>query len=340
MSPGAAGDFAYGDGVLMYPGTDVQFPDQDRGINGPVSTVQLANFRRGLQDHLYLTMARSLHLDATVDELLGTLVTRVFSDTNEAAPVAFAQTGNAFEAARQRIGREISAKLTPPSLPDAGIVNGASYAAALAPGAIVSLFGTALAGSTDQAQTVPLPLQLSDVQLLVNGVAAPLFYASARQINAQLPFDLVAGPAELEVISSAGTATATATIAAAGPGTFARNAQGNGPGAILHGIRMLPVTDSDPAEAGEIISIYGLGAVDPALPAGVAAPVPTPTAVVKPGVTIGGRPADVRFAGLAPGFVGLYQVNAVIPDGTQPGAQDVVISLGGVTGNAVTVAVK
>lgn len=110
-APGAAGDFAYGDGVLMYPGTDVQFPDQDRGIQGPVSTIQLANFRRGLEDHLYLTMARALGLNATVDELAETLAARVFSETTADAPVAFAQTGDAYEAARLRLANEITTAL-------------------------------------------------------------------------------------------------------------------------------------------------------------------------------------------------------------------------------------
>jgi hypothetical protein len=62
------GAFAYGDGVLIYPGLDVLHPEEDRGVAGPVSTVQLANYRRGLQDHLYLTLARKAGLDALVDE--------------------------------------------------------------------------------------------------------------------------------------------------------------------------------------------------------------------------------------------------------------------------------
>ena len=52
------GEFANGDGVLLFPGTDRLHPAEDRGIAGPIGTVQLANLRRGLQDHLYLTLAR------------------------------------------------------------------------------------------------------------------------------------------------------------------------------------------------------------------------------------------------------------------------------------------
>lgn len=106
-----SGSFAYGDGVLLYPGTDLMFPDQDRGIAGPISTIQLANFRRGLQDHLYLTLARSLGLAATVDETVAAIVPKVFSDTAADAPVGFAQTGTAFETARYRLGADIAAAL-------------------------------------------------------------------------------------------------------------------------------------------------------------------------------------------------------------------------------------
>ena len=55
-----------GDGVLMYPGEESVHPEEDRGLLGPCSTVQLANLRRGLQDHLYLTLARKLGLEAEV----------------------------------------------------------------------------------------------------------------------------------------------------------------------------------------------------------------------------------------------------------------------------------
>jgi hypothetical protein len=114
-TPGGA--FAYGDGVLMYPGTDVQFPDQDRGIAGPVSTIQLANFRRGLQDHLYLSMGRQLGLGVLVDEMVGTLVPRVFSDTYTSAPVSFSQTGNDYEDARYRLASRIADVLRRSSTP-------------------------------------------------------------------------------------------------------------------------------------------------------------------------------------------------------------------------------
>lgn len=94
-----------GDGVLMYPGEDKLHPDQDRGIGGPVNTVQLANLRRGLQDHLYLTFARQLGLTSLINNELKAIVPRVFSDAK--GTVGFAETGNEYERARYRLGRVI-----------------------------------------------------------------------------------------------------------------------------------------------------------------------------------------------------------------------------------------
>jgi hypothetical protein len=95
-----------GDGVLIYPGEDKLHPDQDRGIAGPISTIQLANFRRGLQDHQYLTLARKLKLDAVVNEVLQSVVPRVFSDSGPA--VGFSEAGNDYERARYKLAQAIA----------------------------------------------------------------------------------------------------------------------------------------------------------------------------------------------------------------------------------------
>jgi len=96
-----------GDGVLFYPGEEKLHPNEDRGIAGPVSSVQLANLRRGLQDHLYLTLARQRGQGAVVDSVLQSVVPRVFSDAG--STVGFAETGDAFEAARRSLAEAIVA---------------------------------------------------------------------------------------------------------------------------------------------------------------------------------------------------------------------------------------
>ncbi len=95
-----------GDGVLLYPGEEKVHPEEDRGLAGPVASVQLANLRRGLQDHQYLTLARRLGLTAAVDEALRAVVPRVFSDALDT--VGFAETGEAYEAARMALARAIA----------------------------------------------------------------------------------------------------------------------------------------------------------------------------------------------------------------------------------------
>ena len=95
-----------GDGVLMYPGEEKLHPDQDRGIAGPINTIQLANFRRGLQDHLYLTLARQLGVNSLINDELQAVVPRVFSDAK--GTVGFAETGNEYEGARYRLAQAIA----------------------------------------------------------------------------------------------------------------------------------------------------------------------------------------------------------------------------------------
>jgi hypothetical protein len=101
--------YIHGDGVLIYPGEERVHPEQDRGVPGPVATIQLANFRRGLQDHQYLTLARQLGLETVVADVLHAIVPRVFSDAGER--VSFPETGDPYEAARLKLARAITGAL-------------------------------------------------------------------------------------------------------------------------------------------------------------------------------------------------------------------------------------
>lgn len=101
--------YIHGDGVLIYPGEERLHPDQDRGVPGPIATIQLANFRRGLQDHQYLTLARTLGLQALVDEVVQAIVPRVFSDAGER--VSFPEVGDPYEVARVKLARAIEKQM-------------------------------------------------------------------------------------------------------------------------------------------------------------------------------------------------------------------------------------
>jgi hypothetical protein len=102
-------DFGYinGDGVLIYPGEEKLHPEEDRGVPGPIGTIQLANLRRGLQDHQYLTIARRLGLSSIVDTALQAIVPRVFSEAG--ASVSFPETGDPYEKMRLALARAIAA---------------------------------------------------------------------------------------------------------------------------------------------------------------------------------------------------------------------------------------
>ena len=241
----------------------------------------------------------------------------------------------------------------PPTLPANSVVNVASFRSAsdpngaIAPGAIVAIFGTDLASDTVLAQEVPLPTTLGDTSVTFNDIPAPLFFVSGTQINAQVPFELMTGVGSVTVQVKRGSETSTAQptgIAAVSPGIFTLNQQGTGAGAVLHAVDFQPVNDSSPARAGEFLLIFctGLGPVQPEVASGDVAPTAEPLArtISPPMVNIAGIAADVTFSGLAPGFVGLYQVNLQVPAGVPSGTQEVEIIINGVPSNTVTIAVQ
>ena len=181
------------------------------------------------------------------------------------------------------------APLGPPTLPANSVVNGASFRAAtepnsaIAPGAIVAIFGTDLAGDTLLASDVPLPTTLGDTSVTFNDIPAPLFFVSGTQINAQVPFELMTGTGSVTVQVKRGSETTEAQpvgIAAVSPGVFTLNQQGTGAGAILHAETFQPVNDSSPAQPGEFLAIFctGLGPVQPEVASGDVAPTAEPLA--------------------------------------------------------------
>ena len=230
------------------------------------------------------------------------------------------------------------------------VVNSASFRAAtdpipaIAPGSIVSVFGTGLAGTTQSAVSTPVPKVLLDTVVSFNNVPAPLFYVSPNQINAQVPFELPPGGVTVEVRRpSSSVVRQTITLAPAAPGIFTTNQRETGPGVIVHAADFSLVTESVPARPGEFVSIFctGLGELKSRVDAGIAAPYPPPETVLTPEVRVGNILANVSFSGLAPGFVGLYQVNVQVPMGTPTGiAVPVVLASGGVPSNSVTLAIQ
>lgn len=195
-----------------------------------------------------------------------------------------------------------------------GIVNAAGLvpgSAALSPGEFVSLFGSGLANAAVSG-TPPYPFTLGDVTVLVNGLPAPVAYASATQINFLVPYALTGSVAT--VVVNNGTVASNSVSASARKtmvGAFSADGSGTGSGAITHSNGSL-VTVANPAAKGEAIVVYasGLGALTTAVTDGV----PSGGTTLNPvAVIIAGQAATVSFAGLSPSFPGLYQINVTIP---------------------------
>jgi uncharacterized protein (TIGR03437 family) len=242
-----------------------------------------------------------------------------------------------------------------PSITTNGVLNGASFATgqAVAPGSLVSIFGTSLASTSSSATTVPLSTMLGGVQVTFNNVAAPLDYVSGGQINAQVPFELTGSSTAQVIVTNNGTASAPQTLqlASIAPGIFALSggqaiAYGNtdyqfaAPAGAIPGLTTHAAKILDPQTL--VILATGLGPVTPAIASGVGDPTVIHNTNTAPAVMVGGVAAKVVFSGILPGFPGVYQVNVIVQAGTPTGnAVPLQIVMGGITTtNATTIAVS
>ena len=132
-------------------------------------------------------------------------------------------------------------------------------------------------------------------------------------------------------------------VAPAQPAIFTVNQQGTGQAVATAGNTSILVDVAHPVKARDTVVIYcaGLGPVSPQVETGNAALLNPLSRTQIPTVTIGGKSARVLFAGLVPGFAGLYQVNVVVPDGiVQRSAVPLVLSVWGQTSPSVTIALQ
>ncbi len=201
-----------------------------------------------------------------------------------------------------------------------GVVNAGSWApftAGIAPGEFIVLNGTGLApDGLLVASSVPFPTQLGPVQVMINGVAVPLYYATPTAVAAIVPYGLTGAIAQIQVVNNGVTSNSvTSFISLTSPGVFTQPKNGLGYGAIEHADYTV-VTSANPAQPGETLTVYltGLGAVSPTVADGDAAPSGSLSSTTNTvAASIGGQTATVSFAGLTPGSVALYQVNVVVP---------------------------
>jgi uncharacterized protein (TIGR03437 family) len=236
----------------------------------------------------------------------------------------------------------------PPSIALAGIVNAASDTLTATAGGIVSVFGENLGSALTTASGYPLPVTLGGSSFQVGALAAPLYMTSCSQVNLQIPWQASGQVNVTATVGGLASTGETITLVPFAPGIFSLNQAGSGQGAVEIAATSLLAAplgpNGRPAAPGEYIAIFatGLGPVSNEPATGAAAlSDPLSSTLTVPMVTIGGAAAKVTYSGLAPGFAGLYQVNALVPDGVPSGdSVSLVLSIGGVESNTVTIAVQ
>jgi uncharacterized protein (TIGR03437 family) len=217
----------------------------------------------------------------------------------------------------------------PPTPVVSSVVNGASFVRGISPGAAIAIFGTNLGDSSNPGATT----------VSVDGKNIPLFYVSATQINAQMPYETTASTPTLRVtVSGVSSTPGSITVDPATPGVFF-----NPPNraAVTNADNSLN-TAGNPAAAGSAITIYftGIGPLDNPVATGVPAPLdgPLSRATLPVRVTIGGQPANQMYVGLTPGSIALAQANVVVPD-LSPGDYPVTIAIGTFVSNGPVISV-
>ena len=318
--------------------------------------------------------------DSVVDIVIGSQNQAIASFTIPDIPGAFAlapvtllqsQQNSLMVTSRDSNTLVLLRPVPPPPSPAFGVSNGASFGTSqTALGSLASAFATTGVTQNFSVSSLPLPRVLGGVILSVGGtlnfsaasgwtysstgsIQAPLLFVGPSQVNFQIPPGITSGsavPAQLTKPDGT-TLLTTLNITATGPGIFSVLENGQGQGAVLNDDysqngNPQSIVGAKLATRGSFIQIYGTGAGDttPTLMPGEAAPAsgnPLVLTNVQPTVTIGGQSAQVLFSGMAPGFVGLWQINAQIPQTVTPGnAVPLVVSAGGVASNTVTIAVQ
>jgi uncharacterized protein (TIGR03437 family) len=239
-----------------------------------------------------------------------------------------------------------------PTLREAISPAGLGHGTAIAPGSLVSIFGSGLAKGLSIADSVTLSTTLGDVDsVTIGGVAAPLLFVSDGQINAQASWSTGQGKVDV-VVTRGGVpsqpvsiqvnqfAPALYTFSPGGLQAIAVNADGSvtAPAGAFAGIT------SHPATAGDTVILYatGLGPVDPSIADGAVPGDTRRQTTTTPKVLIDGASAQVSFSGLSPQFAGVYQLTMVVPSGVTTGKSvPVQVQIGDTTGaDPATIAVQ
>ncbi len=224
--------------------------------------------------------------------------------------------------------------------------NNAPAITAAAPGSAMSIFGTNLVAFGDPSLSdviglTNVPTSIDGVTATIGGVKAPIYGVIPSQMNIQVPFEVPAGPQQLIVTTPTGATTATTvTVNPAAPAILTGGSDLSI--AVVTKPDFSLVTASNPAKAGDVLTVWsiGLGQTTPPMTTGALLVLPSSGFNNAPTVTatMGGQPATVVGAVGSPGFVGLYQVAVTVPSGVSGNVQ-LVLKQGTATSNTVNIQV-
>ncbi|MCC6369014.1 MAG: hypothetical protein IT165_36285 [Bryobacterales bacterium] len=219
-----------------------------------------------------------------------------------------------------------------PDVADGGVLNSASFVIGqvVTQGSLVSVFGSNLASTIAQPDSIPLSTSLANVTVTFNNIPAPLSYVSPNLINAQLPWntlpDGVTQGTATVVVTANGVSSAPkqVPIGPFSPGIYAVNNKAiaiNPDGTLALPPGALPPFTSRPAKPGDFMIILGtgLGALDSPLANGTNSRDKLRNVITPPVILVNGMTAPFLFAGISPDFVGVYQVNAIVPSAAGSG---------------------
>jgi uncharacterized protein (TIGR03437 family) len=212
--------------------------------------------------------------------------------------------------------------VAPPSI--SAVVSAADSKSAPAPGGLISLYGNQLSPTNLATKEIPLPTALGNSCLTVNGQPMPLIFVSPNQVNAQMPFQAV-GNVTMVVHTPGGVSdNYNVVVPVNAPAVFRSGVAGplTDVPTVVRNTNNLLATDSNPVHHNDELVIYltGMGQVSPVVDNGMPAPSdPLAASLVAPTVTLGGVNLPIDYAGLAPGQVGVYQINVSIPKSVPQG---------------------
>lgn len=227
---------------------------------------------------------------------------------------------------------------------------GQFFSGPVSPGEVIAIVGSNIGPAQPASATLDpagnVTSDLGNTSILFDDLPAPMLYASSNQVNAIVPYG-IAGRTTVRMILTADGQTALPValeVRDATPAIFTVDSSGGGQGAILNQDGS-PNSALNPAQKGSLISLYatGLGSIDPPQPDGQMTPLLPPFSQPRLtiGVLIAGLPAQVSFAGSAPGIVsGVMQIQARVPEDTPTGAHSISLLAGSFSSpGGVTVAV-